>query len=126
MYELVFTFDIKEYKKNDAILRYINDNYPIFKKKHILFKINIVDTIITDNDVLNTQQQGAFNYPMLNIPNGDKSFNTYKSIFEYIFNLKADLENEHINITSSSNSKKLFNQSMDSNDISKRMYLDSY
>lgn len=125
MYELIFTFDIKEYKKNDAILRYINDNYAVFKKKHILFKVNIVDSLITDRDVLNSNQS-ALTCPLLNIPNGDKSFNTYKSIFEYIFNLKADLENENITINTSSSSKKLFNTSMDSDDISKRMYLDTY
>ena len=124
MYELIFTFDIQEYKKNDAILRYINDNYSVFKKKHINFKVNIVDTLITDKDVLNSHQS-VVSCPMLNIPNGNKTFNSYKSIFEYIFNLKADLENNNISINPSAN-KKLFNTSMDSDDISKRMYLDTY
>lgn len=128
MYELIFTFDIKEYKKNDAILRYINDNYATFKKKHVLFKINIVDNLLTDNNVLNASVQDNCRYPMLHVVNGDKVFDTYKSMFEYIYNLKTDFERESAstNVFIPSSSKKLFNQSMDSNDITNKMYLDTF
>lgn len=130
MYELIFTFDIKEYKKNDAIIRYINDNYAIFKKKHVLFKVNLVDTILTDNNVLKTSAQDNCQCPQLHITNGNKTFGTYKSIFEYIYNLKTDFERENLNTNMNtfipSSSKKLFNQSMDSNDITNKMYLDTF
>lgn len=83
---------------------------------------------MTDRNVLNSSVQDGYKYPILHVVNGDKIIDTYKGMFEYIYNLKTDFDREttSTNVFIPSSTKKLFNQSMDSGDITNKMYLDTF